>query len=558
MEWLHELIFQPSYLQTVLLIAVISAIGLALGQIKVKTVSLGVAFVFFIGIIIGEICDRLDIRTQTQMVQFAQNFGLILFVYSLGVQVGPGFFTSLRQGGLKLNLFGFSAIVLTTLTAIIAFLVTGLPFPDIMGLLCGAATNTPMLGAAQQSFLEVHPDQIREANNMASACAVGYPFGVLGVLVCMIVLRFALRGREGEKKSHNETYVAEFHVSNPALFGRMIGDVNQLTDKHLIISRLWRDGKIVIPSAKTVLRKDDHLLAVLHPGDVEQFKVIFGEQDDKDWNRPDIDWNHIDGSNLVSRHVLVTKRHLNGVKIGSLHLRNSFDINITRVGRAGIELVASPGLRLQLGDRLTVVGTETAIAKVSEILGNEEKELRNPNLVAVFIGIFLGVVLGAIPIAVPGISVPVKLGIAGGPIIVGILMGAFGPRIHLSTYTTRSANLMVRQIGIVMYLACLGYGAGHGFIDTVFCLNGLVWILVSLFIATVPVLVCGFIQSRLGKNDYAQTAGTLCAAMANPMALSYVNSNSDEEEASEAYATVYPLAMFIRVISAQLIMLLLA
>ena len=558
MEWLHELIFQPSYLQTVLLIAVISAIGLALGQIKVKTVSLGVAFVFFIGIIIGEICDRLDIRTQTQMVQFAQNFGLILFVYSLGVQVGPGFFTSLRQGGLKLNLFGFSAIVLTTLTAIIAFLVTGLPFPDIMGLLCGAATNTPMLGAAQQSFLEVHPDQIREANNMASACAVGYPFGVLGVLVCMIVLRFALRGREGEKKSHNETYVAEFHVSNPALFGRMIGDVNQLTDKHLIISRLWRDGKIVIPSAKTVLRKDDHLLAVLHPEDVEQFKVIFGEQDDKDWNKKDIDWNHIDGSNLVSRHVLVTKRHLNGVKIGSLHLRNSFDINITRVGRAGIELVASPGLRLQLGDRLTVVGTETAIAKVSEILGNEEKELRNPNLVAVFIGIFLGVVLGAIPIAVPGISVPVKLGIAGGPIIVGILMGAFGPRIHLSTYTTRSANLMVRQIGIVMYLACLGYGAGHGFIDTVFCLNGLVWILVSLFIATVPVLVCGFIQSRLGKNDYAQTAGTLCAAMANPMALSYVNSNSDEEEASEAYATVYPLAMFIRVISAQLIMLLFA
>ena len=242
MEWLHELIFQPSYLQTVLLIAVISAIGLALGQIKVKTVSLGVAFVFFIGIIIGEICDRLDIRTQSQMVQFAQNFGLILFVYSLGVQVGPGFFTSLRQGGLKLNLFGFSAIVLTTLTAIIAFLVTGLPFPDIMGLLCGAATNTPMLGAAQQSFLEVHPDQIRAANNMASACAVGYPFGVLGVLVCMIVLRFALRGREGEKKSHNETYVAEFHVSNPALFGRMIGDVNQLTDKHLIISRLWRDG----------------------------------------------------------------------------------------------------------------------------------------------------------------------------------------------------------------------------------------------------------------------------------------------------------------------------
>ncbi|MGN1215395.1 MAG: putative transporter [Candidatus Cryptobacteroides sp.] len=558
MEWLHELIFQPSYLQTVLLIAVISAIGLALGQIKVKTVSLGVAFVFFIGIIMGEVCDRLGIRTQEQMVQFAQNFGLILFVYSLGVQVGPGFFTSLRKGGLKLNLFGLLAIFLTTLTAICAYAVTDVSFPDMMGLLCGAATNTPMLGAAQQSFLEIHPDQVRAANNMASACAVGYPFGVIGVLACMIVLRFALKGREVKKKSHNETYIAEFHVSNPALFGVTIGEVNHLTDRHLIISRLWREGKIVIPSAKTVLQKDDHLLAVLHPADVDQFKVIFGEKDSKDWNRPDIDWNHIDGSNLVSKHVLVTKRHLNGVKIGSLHLRNSFDINITRVGRAGIELVAYPGLRLQLGDRLTVVGTEAAIAKVGEILGNEEKELRNPNLVAVFLGIFLGVVLGAIPIAVPGISVPVKLGIAGGPIIIGILMGAFGPRIHLSTYTTRSANLMVRQIGIVMYLACLGYSAGHGFIETVFCLNGLVWILISLLIATVPVLACGFIQSRFGKNDYAQTAGTLCAAMANPMALSYVNSNSDEEEASEAYATVYPLAMFIRVITAQLIMLLLA
>lgn len=556
MEWFHELFFQPSYLQTVLLIAVISAVGLALGQVKVKSVSLGVAFVFFAGIFFGEICDRLSIVADARMVQFAQNFGLILFVYSLGVQVGPGFFTSLRKGGLKLNLYGLMAIVLTTVTAIAAGLLCGVSYPDSMGLLCGAATNTPMLGAAQHTLLEVHPGALQEANNMASACAVGYPLGVVGVLASMIVLRVFMKGKDKKKETQTDTYIAEFHVSNPAVFGITIADVNKLTDRHIIISRLWKAGKIIIPSAATVIEKDDHLLAVLHRDDVDRFRIIFGEKESTDWNRPDIDWNHIDGSNLVSKHVLVTKRELNGVKIGSLHLRNSFDINITRVGRAGIELVAHPGLRLQLGDRLTVVGTETAIAKVGEILGNEEKELRNPNLVAVFIGIFLGVILGSIPIAIPGMSFPVKLGIAGGPIIVGILMGAFGPRIHLSTYTTRSANLMIRQIGIVMYLACLGFGAGHGFVDTVFSLHGLIWILVSLAIATLPVLVCGFLQSRFGRMDYAQTAGTLCAAMANPMALTYVNSNSDEDEASEAYATVYPLSMFIRVISAQILMLL--
>lgn len=556
MEWLSDLFVQPSYLQTVLLIALISAVGLALGQLKFKGVSLGVAFVFFFGIFAGEISDRLGITTQGQMLQFAQNFGLILFVYSLGVQVGPGFFNSLRKGGLKLNLYAMLTIVLTTVSAILIFAFSDIKFSDSLGLLCGAATNTPMLGAAQQSLLEAHPDALLDAKNMASACAVAYPFGVLGVLLSMIILRFMTKDKVKEQENVSDTYIAEFHVSNPAIFGMTIDAVTKLTPKHIIISRIWKNGKIVIPNGNTVLENDDHLLTVLNRNDVDQFKIIFGQQESTDWNRPDIDWNNIDNSNLVSKHVLVTKSHLNGVKIGSLHLRNSFDISITRVARAGIELVAYPGLRLQLGDRLTVVGTESAIAKVGEILGNEEKVLSKPNLVAVYVGIVLGVILGMIPLKVPGMSVPVKLGIAGGPIIVGILMGAFGSSIHLSTYTTRSANLMVRQLGIVMYLACLGFEAGHGFVDTVFCLNGLVWILFSLIMAVVPVLVCGFIQTRLGKMDYAKTAGTLCAAMANPMALTYVNTASDENEASEAYATAYPLSMFVRVISAQLLMLL--
>ena len=556
--WFVDLLCTPSYLQAVILISAISALGLALGDVSVKGVSLGTAFVFFAGILFGDIAHRFGIAIDAQMLSFAQNFGLILFVYSLGVQVGPGFFSSLKQGGIKLNLYGLLAIVLTSLSAIAVYAVTSISFPDAMGLLSGAATNTPMLGAAQQSLLDVHPEDVDAANNMATACAVAYPCGVIGVLACIIIFRLMAKGKAiaNPQDPAGETYIAEFHISNPAVFGRTIGSLHELTDKHIIISRLMRNGKVLIPSSTTSLQEHDHILTVLKKSDVTAFKVLFGGKEATDWNRPDIDWNHIDGSNLVSKHVLVTKKELNGVKIGSLHLRNSFDINITRVNRAGIQLVAYPGLRLQLGDRLTVVGTSAAISKVGEILGNEEKLLQKPNLVALFIGMLLGVVLGALPLKFPGMSVPVKLGIAGGPIIVGILMGAFGPRFHLSTYTTRSANMMLRQIGIVIYLACLGFGAGPNFVSTVFSSQGLLWVGVSLFIAIVPVFVTGLLASRFGKLDYAQNAGMLCAAMANPMALTYANSNSDEQEASEAYATVYPLSMFIRVLSAQILMML--
>ena len=557
MNWFTDIFTQPSYLQVVVLLSMTCAAGLALGQIKVKGVSLGVTFVFFAGIILGDIVNRMGIEVNWSMIALAQNFGLILFVYALGVQVGPGFFTSLKQGGIRLNLLGFLATVLTTLFAIGAYAFTRISFPDAMGLLCGAATNTPMLGAAQQALLDVHPEDIETANGMATACAVAYPFGVFGVLACMIVLKLMMRGREQHHPDPaGETYVAEFHVSNPAIFNHDIKYVAGLTDKHIIISRVWSDGKVMIPSSTTVLKKDDHLLAVLRRDDLQAFNVIFGEQEHTDWNRPDIDWDNIDGSGLVSKHVLVTRKELNGVKIGSLHLRNTFNINITRVSRAGIQLVAYPGLRLQLGDRLTVVGDDTAIAKVGEILGNEEKTLRNPNLVSIFIGMLLGVIIGSIPFFIPGMSTPIKLGIAGGPIVVGILIGAFGPRFRLSTYATRSASLMLRQMGIVIYLACLGFGAGADFFSTVFCMQGLLWILLSLLIAFVPVIITGIVASRWCGLDYAQNAGMLCAAMANPMALTYANADSDDEEASEAYATVYPLAMFVRVISAQLLMLL--
>lgn len=558
MNWFSSLFTEPGFLQAIILVCIICAAGLALGQIKVKGVSLGVTFVFFAGILMGDICRRFGIEADWRMISLAQNFGLIIFVYGLGVQVGPGFFASLKQGGIKLNMFGLLAIVLTTAFALIFYACTGLDASDTMGLLCGAVTNTPMLGAAQQAMLDAFPERVGEANNMATACAVGYPCGVLGVMICMIIMKFAFKAKEKKKTVDpaGHTYVVEFHVSNPAIFGRNIGEIAGMTDKHIIISRVWREGKVTIPASDTVIREHDHLLAVIDRENAETFKVIFGGIEATDWNRPDINWDNIDESKLLSKHILVTKKEMNGVKIGSLHLRNQFNINITRVNRAGIQLVAYPGMRLQLGDRLTVVGEESAIAKVGEILGNEEKELLNPNLSTIFIGVVLGVLLGMVPINIPGMSTAIKLGIAGGPIIVGILMGAFGPRFHLATYSTRSANLMLRQMGIVIYLACLGFGAGADFFSTVFCLQGLLWVALSLAIAIVPVLICAVIARRWGKLDYAQNAGMLCAAMANPMALTYANSVVDDEEASEAYATVYPLSMFIRVISAQLMMLL--
>lgn len=557
MHWIIDLFTQPSYLQVVLLLSIICALGLALGQIKIKGVQLGITFVFFAGIALGEVLDRTGVGTDWNMVALAQNFGLILFVYSLGVQVGPGFFTSLKKGGITMNMYGLLTILLTTLTAILAFACTRITFPDAMGLLCGAATNTPMLGAAQQSMLDVDPSALPVANSMATACAIGYPFGVIGVLICLIIFRRATRGKEDDHKQDpaGNTYVAEFHVSNPAIFGKTLAQIHEFTDKRIIVSRLWRNGKVIIPNSATVLQKHDHLLAVLNKANVQHFLVLFGEQDTTDWNRPDIDWDSIDDGKLLSKHVLVTRKELNGVKIGSLHLRNSFDINITRINRAGIQLVAYPGLRLQLGDRLTVVGEENSIRKVAEILGDEEKELQAPNLVAIFLGLFLGVILGAVPIMLPGMSTAIKLGVAGGPIVVGILMGAYGSNIGLSTYTTRSANLMLRQMGIVIYLACLGLNAGAGFLASVLCAKGAMWVAASLIIATVPVLISGVVARKLGHLDYAQTAGVLCAAMANPIALTYANANSDEQEASEAYATTYPLSMFVRVISAQLLML---
>ena len=554
MNWLQEAFLEPTMVQAVIIISLVSALGLYLGRIKIFGISLGITFVFFAGILAG----HLGIVVNKDMLYFAQSFGLILFVYALGLQVGPGFFSSLKKGGVAMNMMGLGVILLGLIMTVGLHWVTGVSLSNMVGLLCGAVTNTPALGAAQQALLQIDPTNTKGVTDMALACAVAYPLGVVGVILAIIILRalFADKKQKDLKEQRDTTtYVAEFHVSNPAIYEKSIKDVMKLTDKHFVISRVWRNGKVSIPTSDTLLHEHDHLLIISVKSDVENIKVLFGEQENVDWNKADIDWNAID-SQLISRRIAVTRNRVNGVKLGSLRLRNLYGINITRVNRAGIDLLASPDLRLQIGDRLTIVGEANSVNTVGKILGDEIKRLNNPNLMAVFIGISLGMLLGALPITLPGMSTPVKLGIAGGPIIVGILMGAFGPRFHLTTYTTMSANLMLRQLGIIIYLAGLGIDSGVHFFETVFRAEGLLWIGLGFLLTIVPVLIVGFIASQFFKLDYAHNVGMLCGSMANPMALSYANTTVDGDEPSVSYATVYPLSMFIRVISAQLVLML--
>ncbi len=554
MNWLQEAFLEPTMVQAVIIISLVSALGLYLGRIKIFGISLGITFVFFAGILAG----HLGIVVNKDMLYFAQSFGLILFVYALGLQVGPGFFSSLKKGGVAMNMMGLGVILLGLIMTVGLHWVTGVSLSNMVGLLCGAVTNTPALGAAQQALLQIDPTNTKGVTDMALACAVAYPLGVVGVILAIIILRalFADKKQKDLKEQRDTTtYVAEFHVSNPAIYEKSIKDVMKLTDKHFVISRVWRNGKVSIPTSDTLLHEHDHLLIISVKSDVENIKVLFGEQENVDWNKADIDWNAID-SQLISRRIAVTRNRVNGVKLDSLRLRNLYGINITRVNRAGIDLLASPDLRLQIGDRLTIVGEANSVNTVGKILGDEIKRLNNPNLLAVFIGISLGMLLGALPITLPGMSTPVKLGIAGGPIIVGILMGAFGPRFHLTTYTTMSANLMLRQLGIIIYLAGLGIDSGVHFFETVFRAEGLLWIGLGFLLTIVPVLIVGFIASQFFKLDYAHNVGMLCGSMANPMALSYANTTVDGDEPSVSYATVYPLSMFIRVISAQLVLML--
>lgn len=551
-EWIRNLLFENSVSQAVIVISLIIAIGQSLGKIRIFGVSLGVTFVFFTGIMAG----HLGLSVDSQMLNYAESFGLIIFVYALGLQVGPGFFASFRRGGLQLNALAMGVVLTGTLMTLIFHWTTGVSLPDMVGILSGAVTNTPALGAAQQTLKQIAPGTSQV--DLALGCAVAYPLGVVGVIFAIALMNrifgsTVARSQSTDRKSYH-TYIAGFQVYNPGVFNKSVKEVVALSSKKFIISRLWRDGKVSIPTSETILHEGDRLLVITSEDNVKVLTILFGEQENTDWNKEDIDWNAID-SLLISRRIVVTRPEINGKRLGNLRLRNHYGINITRVYRAGVELQPTSDLMLQLGDRLTVVGETPAISNVEKVLGNTIKRLKEPNLVAVFLGIVLGLLLGAIPFNFPGVSFPVKLGIAGGPIIVGILMGAFGPRFHMITYTTQSANLMLRGIGISMYLACLGLDAGTHFFETVFRPEGALWIGLGFALTIVPVLIVGVIALKVFRVDFASVSGMLCGSMSNPMALNYADATLQGDQPSVSYATVYPLSMFVRVIIAQLILI---
>ena len=551
MNWINEVFLSHSALQAVIILSIICAVGLALGKVRILGVSLGATFVFFIGIVAG----HLGITIDEGVLYYVESFGLVLFIFTLGLQVGPGFFSSFRKGGITLNVLGLSVVLLGTLMAIVASCITGMSVADMIGVLCGAVTNTPALGAAQQALKQVG----LPSSSLALGCAVTYPLGVVGVILALAVMRSVLYGKnvpESPVEDNDETFVAEFKVMNPAIFGKTLLEVNRVSGREFVVSRLWRDNSACSPASDTVLESGDRLLVVTSEKDAENLALLFGEQvQDVDWNNKDIDWNSIDRE-LVSSRILITKTEWNGKKLGSLKLRRKYGVNTTRIYRSGMQLLARPGLRLQMGDRLTVVGEAHAVEQVEKLLGNAVQSLNEPNLIGVFIGMSIGLILGAIPIMIPGMSVPVKLGLAGGPVIVGILIGTFGPRLHMVTYVTRSANLMLRSLGLSLYLACLGLDAGGQFFDVVIRPEGALWVLFGFLFTIVPVLIVGFIGLKVLKIDFATMSGALCGSMANPMALNYSNESLESDVPSAGYATVYPFSMFARLIIVQIVILL--
>lgn len=550
MEWLYDLFFEQTALQAVIILSLIISTGLGLGKLHICGISLGLTFVFFMGILAGQLGFAID----PQMLTYAESFGLVLFVYALGLQVGPGFFSSLQQGGYKLNMLGLGVILLGTIMAVALTAITPISMPDMVGILCGATTNTPALGAAQQTLKQLG----ESTSGAALSCAVTYPLGVVGVILAIIVVKkLFVRPADMEQHEHedpNHTYIATFQVHNPAIYNKSIQDLVHISTIKFVISRLWRNGQVSIPTSEKILKEHDRLLVITTEKDVQALTILFGEQEKKDWNKEDIDWNAID-SELISKHIVISRPEINGKKLGSLRLRNTYGINISRVLRSGVQLLATPELVLQLGDRLTVVGEAAAIKNVEKVLGNTVKTLKDPNLASIFIGIVLGLIVGSIPIAIPGISSPVKLGLAGGPIIAGIVIGSYGPRLHLVTYTTRSASLMLRGIGLSLYLACLGLDSGVHFFDTVMRPEGALWIGIGFLITFIPVVIMALVALRLCKMDFGNTCGMLCGSMANPMALNYANDIIPNDNPAISYATVYPLGMFIRVIIAQLILM---
>ena len=551
MDWLQSLLWDPSSVaHIVFLYAFVVAAGVYLGKIKIFGVSLGVTFVLFAGILMGHFGFTAD----THILHFIREFGLILFVFCIGLQVGPSFFSSFKKGGMTLNLLAVGIVVLNIAVALgLYYLWNGrVELPMMVGILYGAVTNTPGLGAANEALNQLHYTGPQIA--LGYACA--YPLGVVGIIGSIIAIRYIFRVNMAKEEeslkiqsgdSHHKPHMMSLEVRNESISGKTLIEIKNFLGRKFVCSRIRHDGHVSIPDHETVFNIGDQLFIVCSEEDAPAIVVFIGKEVELDWEKQDLP--------MVSRRILVTKSEINGKKLGSLHFRSMYGVNVTRINRSGMDLFADPNLVLQVGDRVMVVGQQDAVERVAGVLGNQLKRLDTPNIVTIFVGIFLGILLGSLPIAFPGMPTPVKLGLAGGPLVVAILIGRFGHKMHLVTYTTMSANLMLREIGIVLFLASVGIEAGEHFVQTVVEGSGLLYVGYGFLITVIPLLIIGMIARFYCKVNYFTLMGLIAGSNTDPPALAYANQTSGNDAPAVGYSTVYPLTMFLRILAGQMILL---
>lgn len=549
-SWFTDLVKGTSIAHTMFLYSLVIAAGVILGRIKIFGVSLGVTFVLFVGILVG----HLGLTVDGEILHFVKEFGLILFVFSIGLQVGPGFFASFKQEGIKLNMLAMSIIALNLVVALVIYFCDSSVGLNIVGILSGAVTNTPGLGAAEQALSQANI----EGPSLAMGYAVAYPLGVIGIILAIIAVRGIFRIKlqketEQIEREQNDSQLAPhiitYAIENKLIVGRTLSELSSMINRNFIVSRIKRNDEIIIPNSKTILEEKDLLLTVLSEPDEEALTAFIGP-------KIEMDWEAIQAP-VVSRRIVVSKEEYNGRKLGSMRLRMGYRLNVTRVTRAGVDLLASPNLALQMGDRITVVGKDEDIDRLAEKLGNSIKHLSHPNLFTIFIGILVGIIFGSIPFTIPGMPVALKLGLAGGPLIVAILIGRFGHKFRLITYTSTGANLMLREVGISLFLASVGISAGGEFVNTIMQ-GGLIWVLWGFLITIIPLLIVGSIARGFYKLNYYTLMGLMSGACTDPPALAYSNKVANNDAPSVAYTTVYPLTMFMRILTAQILVLALA
>lgn len=559
MNWLQDLLTNPnSIAHIVALYAFVIAAGVLLGKIKFFGISLGVTFVLFVGILAG----HFGFTGNPAILSFVQDFGLILFVFCIGLQVGPSFFSSFKRGGITLNLLAVGIVFLNIAVALILYfaLQGRVDIPMMVGILCGAVTNTPGLGAANEALQQLH----YQGPEIAMGYACAYPLGVMGIILSMIIIRYICRvdvqrdsdeiQKEEEANPHMKPYTISLKVQNEALSGKTLSQVqNFLARDFVVCTRIIQDGHMITPNANTVLRLGDRMFLVCAEDDSEAIMAFIGPKIEQDW-----DATNQQDKPMVSRRILVTQPNINGKTLGELHFSSMYGVNVTRVNRSGMDLFAARQLRLQVGDRVMVVGPQDAIERVANLLGNQLRRLDHPNIVTIFVGILCGILFGSLPIAIPGMPTPVKLGLAGGPLIISILIGRFGHKVKLVTYTTMSANLMLREVGLVLFLASVGIKAGENFVQMVVEGDGVLYVGLGFLITFIPLVITGIVARWHHRVNYFTLMGLIAGSNTDPPALAYANQIAGNDAPAVGYSTVYPLTMFLRILTAQLLVLLMA